>query len=503
MNLEIVNARIFGKGKDLFDISICDGIITSVYPANSMSRSNISIDVEGAWIAPAFSDAHVHITNTGVAISGIDMRSVDSYAEAKQFLEMIPQTNKVLIGHGWDDSKWERRADNNLFPSSIGPIYLSRIDAHSALASQSLQSKVLNLTNEKGWDSSLPLTQDAHGLIRDFAYQSLTQSQRRNFIVTALNEFAANGISMLGEMAGPRISSFEDALLVKQLAAKFGMDLQLWWGELFGFENASKLEAYGCGGDLFIDGSLGSRTALISDEYEDGTTGRQYITEADCVEHILKCYEYGLPTSFHVIGEKAIDIALNAFESARSQLGNRFFELSHRLEHVEMLDESKIAKMIGLRIAFSMQPQFDALWSGPSNMYEHRIGSKWKQMNPLRSILKNGGELVFSSDAPVTSINPWETIKAATRHSNPESSLSYRAAFKAHTNQRNSNTEISAGNKANFAIWDVKEWQVIKATDNRDKWSTDARSFPNDFPECLATIANGKAIFSRLSGLNV
>ena len=486
MKIEFKNAKLFSKGHDLFDIVVNEGIISSIYPANQNSNTRSAIDLQGSWIAPAFVDAHVHVTNTGVALKGLDVSGLQSYSEAQRFIGDLPKTNDILLGHGWDDSKWEKTADSDLFPEGAGPIYLSRIDAHSALVSQSLLNLVPAARNVAGWDERLPLTQDAHGIVRDFAYQNLTDAQRKSYIDSALKGFASNGISAIEEMAGPKISSFTDAEIVSESTKDFGIGLKLWWGEIFGFENARKLAAYGCGGDLFIDGSLGSKTALISSKYSDETNGRQYISEEDCVEHILKCYEFQMPTSFHVIGDASIEIALKSFEKAKSIIGGSFNHLPHRLEHVEMLDDNQLKRAVNLGLIFSMQPQFDSYWAGVDNMYHNRIGERWKEMNPFRSILKSGGELVFSSDAPVTNINPWETIRAALNMANPLNSISYRAAFKAHTNSRNSNKDIAPGNKAEFAIWQVNDWQDL-----------------NDLPECLATFSSGRAIFSNLDGLDV
>ena len=507
MNVELTNLKLFGRGKDLFDISVSNGIISSIYPSGAIKSKENAIDLEGAWLAPSFVDAHVHTTNTGVALEGLDLSSIKSYAEAKSLLTTIPKSDEIFIGHGWDDSKWDRKADTELFSANCGPIYLSRIDAHSALISPMLAKQIESLQSQLGWSEILPVTQDAHGIAREFAYNSLTEKQRKKFIKSALTTFAANGISAIEEMAGPKISSYLDAQTVTNSANDFGMELKIWWGELFGFEKAKSLGAYGCGGDLFIDGSLGSRTALISAKYDDGTSGRQYISEADCVSHILQCSENGMPTSFHVIGDQAIEIALSSFSKAREKLGSKYSALSHRLEHAEMLTDKNIQQAINLGITLSMQPQFDALWAGQDKMYEDRIGDNWFNMNPFRKILRNGGSLIFSSDSPVTSVNPWETIKAAINLSNSENAISYRAAFKAHTDARNPAKDISPGNVANFAIWEVDQWQKIESTDSRDKWSTDARSYPTDFPsidvfpKCLATVSNGQMIHSNLDGL--
>ncbi|MGW1274728.1 amidohydrolase family protein, partial [Streptomyces sp. NPDC002491] len=97
------------------------------------------VDLDGALVTPAFTDAHVHTTSTGLALTGLDLSAAPSLAAAlarvREFAASRPH-DKVLLGHGWDASRWPegrppRRAE--LDEAAGGrPLYLSRIDVHSA-----------------------------------------------------------------------------------------------------------------------------------------------------------------------------------------------------------------------------------------------------------------------------------------------------------------------------------------------------------------------------------
>jgi len=510
MIYQLVNARVFGKPKsELFDITISEHIISSIYPAGLQSEGTQRIDLEGAWVAPAFIDAHVHLTNTGVQLSGLDLSKCDSYEALQNQIKTIESTDEIVIGHGWDDSNWSRKADINVFASDSSPIYLSRIDAHSALASAALISRIPQLQATDGYDPLYPIRRDAHGVLREFAYRSLSDQKRASFIATAIDSFLANGIYQAHEMSGPRISSFRDAEQVQEIASAKNMQLDLWWGELNGHKNAKDLNAFGCGGDLFIDGSFGSKTAFVKDPYIDGGNGHQYISLDEAIGHILLGYEASLPTSFHVIGDGAIELATEAFEAARKALGNSAYsKMQNRVEHVELLSDSVSDRLVDLNIVFSMQPQFSANWAGEKGMYADRIGSNWTHMNPFRVLLNKGAKLIFGSDAPVTDINPWKTIHAAMNMHNENFSITQKSAFRAHTSGSDrSRNELEVGSVANLAVWDVQEWAKQQIDEVRNRWSTDARSFPNDFPnpasepKCLMTITKGKIAYSKLGDL--
>ena len=511
MNFQLRNARLFGRQKaDLFDVSILNEKIVSIYPAG-VEKSNLpSFDLQGAWVAPGFVDSHVHTTNTGVSIKGLDLSDCDSYEKLRERISNVPRTGSVILGHGWDDSKWDRSADIDLFSEISPPMYLSRVDAHSALASPRLiemaQDELGHITEANGFDQYRPLRSEAHGEIREFAYRQISAEDRQVFIDAAIDDFLSKGIVEIHEMAGPRISSKEDATQLGNQAARKKMNLQLWWGELNGHRNAQDLKAVGCGGDLFIDGSIGSRTALLTAPYEDGGIGNKYISVEDATQHIVTGYEYNMPTSFHAIGDAAIEIATTAFENAQAILGkSNFSKLQHRIEHAELLNLALIERLIDLKVIFSMQPQFSQLWAGNNGMYNLRIGKRWEDLNPFRHILQKGGFLIFSSDSPVTNPNPWTSIAAAMNMHMPEYSLTYRSAFRAHTWLANrSNIEFGIGSTADLSVWDVDEWYQIEIDSIRNKWSTDARSFPVDYPDptrppvCLMTIVNGEIAYSKL-----
>ncbi len=502
MEYLLVNARIIGKPKnELFDLGITDSLISSIYPAGVSRNSTKHIDVQGGWVAPAFVDAHVHTTNTGVKISGLDLTNCSDYEEMQFMLSRLENSDSVIIGHGWDDSNWNKKADSGVFAPDSPPIYVSRIDAHSALASTALLNLYPEVQTADGFDHSQPIKREAHGLIREFAYSKLSYDQRLKFQEVAFGAFLSNGICEIHEMAGPRISSFEDAKMFNQLSNELGMLKQLWWGEIFGHATAHSLNATGCGGDLFIDGSFGSKTALLNGQYTDGGRGAQYISLEEATKHIVEGYESNLPTSFHVIGDAAIDIATQAFFDARKTIGvKRFSTLQNRLEHAEFLSQENIGKLTDMNINFSMQPKFASTWAGPEQMYDSRIGVDWKKLNPFLPILKSGGRLLFGSDSPVTDLNPWTTIAAAMNMHNSEFSITQKSAFRSSTKN---NGQLAVGDTANIAVWDVKEWSETISDDGRHRWSSDARSFPTEYPnpevppKCLMTIVEGNILFDN------
>ena len=126
----------------------------------------VTLDLRGAWVAPAFVDSHVHLTSTGLALTGLDLTGVASLAEFLHRLrDAVASDAGVLLGHGWDETRWpEARPPTTAeVDACVGdrPAYLSRVDAHSALASTSLRAQVPGVAGMDGWSADGPVARAA------------------------------------------------------------------------------------------------------------------------------------------------------------------------------------------------------------------------------------------------------------------------------------------------------------------------------------------------------
>jgi len=186
----------------------------------------------------------------------------------------------------------------------------------------------------------------------------------------------------------------------------------------------------------------------------------------------------------------------------------------HRLEHVETPDADAIARLADLGITASVQPAFDAAWGGPDGMYAARLGpQRAVRMNPFGTMAAAGVLLAFGSDSPVTPLAPWEAVRAAAFHTDPDQRISARAAFAAHTRGaaraagRSDDGVLGLGAPATLAVWAAGEL-VVQAPDDRiQAWSTDPRSGTPGLPDltpgvpaprCLRTVVRGRLVHDLL-----
>ncbi|CAM5364013.1 amidohydrolase [Streptomyces avidinii] len=479
------------------------------------------VDLDGALVTPAFTDAHVHTTSAGLALTGLDLSGAASLPEALARVRAYAKSrpgDRVLLGHGWDASRWpERRAPRRreLDEAAGGrPLYLSRIDAHSAVVTTAL----LDLVPGVRGAGDEPLTRDDHHQVRRAALGALLPAQRAEAQRAALDRAASLGIGSVHECGGPDISSAEDFTALMELArAHPGPRVFGYWADR-DLDQARALGAAGAAGDLFVDGALGSHTACLHAPYADaGHTGTGYLDAHDVAGHVAACTEAGLQAGFHAIGDAAISAVIEGVRAAADKVGlARVRAARHRVEHAEMMTPAAIAAFAELGLTASVQPAFDALWGGEDGMYADRLGAeRARTLNPYAAMLKAGVPLAFGSDAPVTPLDPWGAVRAAAFHRTPAHRISVRAAFAAHTRGgwralgRDDAGILVPGAPADYAVWQTAEL-VVQAPDDRvARWSTDPRSgtpgLPDltpgaELPVCLATVVGGREVFVRPQG---
>ncbi|MFI9806750.1 amidohydrolase [Streptomyces sp. NPDC052301] len=475
------------------------------------------VDLDGALVTPAFTDAHVHTTATGLALTGLDLSGAPSLEAAlalvREFAAARPD-DRVLLGHGWDAARWPggRPPTRAELDEATGgrPLYLSRIDVHSAVVTSALLDLVPALGPVDG-----PLTADAHHTVREAALAAVTPAQRTEAQRAALAHAASLGIGSVHECGGPQISSEDDFTGLLRLAAETpGPRVVGYWAEQ-NVDKARDLGAVGAAGDLFADGALGSHTACLHEPYADaGHTGTAYLDADAVAAHVVACTETGLQAGFHAIGDAAVTAVVEGVRAAAEKLGlARIRAARHRVEHAEMLTPETVAAFAELGLIASVQPAFDALWGGEEGMYARRLGpGRARTLNPFAALLRAGVPLAFGSDSPVTPLDPWGTVRAAAFHHTPEHRVSVRAAFTAHTRGgwraigRDDAGILVPGAPADYAVWRTDEL-VVQAPDDRvARWSTDPRSgtpgLPDltpgrDLPVCLRTVVGGRTMFVR------
>ena len=166
---------------------------------------------------------------------------------------------------------------------------------------------------------------------------------------------------------------------------------------------------------FFMDGVLDSHTALMSEDYEDraGWRGEARFDAPLFAQLCTLADARGLQIAVHSIGDGATQAVLDAYAAAQRANGPR--DSRHRIEHLEVVREADFERIKELGVIASMQPPHPPGQCGlPLEPTISRIGRKnWPRAYAWRRMLNSGIPLILSSDWPVSSVNPWQSIHSA------------------------------------------------------------------------------------------
>jgi predicted amidohydrolase YtcJ len=482
------------------------------------------VELDGRLVTPAFVDAHVHLSQTGIVGASVDFSAAGSLTEALDALAAHARTSvlPVVLGLNWDETRWpeQRRFTREEVDRAVdGRVtHLARVDGHSAVVSSAFLDRMPQLLGADGYHPDGWLTRQANILARDEVFALLPNSAQEEAIARALESAARSGIGMVHENGAPGDSPAEDFARIRTVRAKSPLpEVVGYWGRLDGADEARQLGCIGAAGDLCMDGAVGSRTAAMRTPYDDDpdTSGHLYVTADEVARHVAACTDAGLQAGFHVIGDRATDELVEGFRRAADKVGvPAMVQARHRLEHLEMVAPEQMAVLAELGVTASVQPRFDALWGGTDSLYARRLGvRRAMSMNPLASLARSGVMLAFGSDTPVTPFDPWGAVRAAAWHHNEQERITARAAFNAHTRggwraaRRDEGGVVAPGAPATIAVWDVPGELLVQTPDERvAAWSTDPRAgvphLPdlhpdNALPTCVLTMVGGEVAFEE------
>jgi predicted amidohydrolase YtcJ len=510
-----IGGRVYAPDHPSATAVVTDGRSISFVGSDDAARQaapgQAELDLGGRLITPAFVDAHVHVIQAGLVMAGLGLQDVTSRDDVVQRVAAYARHHPnvgVIVGHGWDERAWPEplpptRSQLDRAAGGVA-VYLARVDVHSAVVSSTLLDQLPGVTKAIGYRADGLLSREAHHLCRGSLDRLFTDQERRSAARVALRTAAAQGVGTVHDLGGPHLGPIDDLTRVRDVADEIGIGVVTYWGELATeptIEWAQRAGIAGLAGDLCIDGAIGSRTASLCEPYADADTcGARYLSEQQIADHVIACTQAGLQAGFHCIGDDAVAAAVSGLRRASATLGvPRVRTARHRLEHVEMISEADIATLAELGVVASMQPAFDAAWGKHGELYEQRLGAgRAREMNRFGTLQRSGVPLAFGTDAPVTPLAGWGTVRAAVRHWQPPERLTVASAFDAATRGghwaafTDDAGEIRPGALANLAVWDVEDGVLAGPAPL-------PRLDDGPLPTCAATISAGQLIYQSES----
>jgi hypothetical protein len=165
---------------------------------------------------------------------------------------------------------------------------------------------------------------------------------------------------------------------------------------------------------IFIDGVLESLTALMIDDYPGfpGNKGAPLFTAEEFNAVAARADAHNLQISVHAIGDGGVRRTLDGYEAARTRNGKR--DSRHRIEHIELIDPADVPRLKTLGVCASLQPIVGLGVPGnPQEPTHSRIAGKEDFAYAWQTLRDTGAAIAFSSDWPVSPLNPFLGMQAA------------------------------------------------------------------------------------------
>ncbi len=445
--LSLINARIFTMDAGSAEASgliIEDGRISRTLTGTSGKEPPAQgsfLDLGGRIILPGLIDSHLHLRKYAETLDKIN-------CETQTKIECLDRVRKAaistapgewILGHGWNHNSWQDGygSAEELDQAAPGhPVYLTGKSLHVSWAN----TKAMSLA---GIDEK---TQDPPGgvLQRDvdrnptgILFEEAVKLIEEIIPVPSVEKVATSILKAqesLWKMGITGVHDFDRELCIQalQLLNQDGLlHLRVQKSIPSEFLDQAIKLGYktGAGNDWlwfggvkeFMDGALGPKTAAMIAPYQgSGEMGILLNSEAAIIDLGRKSADHGLSLSIHAIGDQANRTLLNALEDIRSyEKETGLAPLPHRIEHVQLIDPIDLPRLADLDIIASMQPIHA---TSDMEMADAYWGERTAFAYAQRAQFDQGALVIFGSDAPVESPNPWLGIHAAVTRQRIDSS---------------------------------------------------------------------------------
>ena len=400
------------------------------------------IDLDGATVIPGLVDSHCHLYGLGKSLAQIDLMGTES---PREILEIVKTgaakfaADSWIEGRGWDQNDWavqeypHRALLDEIIPDR--PVFLRRVDGHAAWANSEALRRA-NITRDTPDPEGGEIMRDEQGAPTgilvdnavDLVFEIMPEvgpEETRRSIKLAIEHCVAHGLTGVHE-AGVK---WELAQVYRDMAAAGELDLRVYAmyednpatlekafaeGPVFTREGMLTIRAI----KLYADGALGSRGALLLEDYADrsGHKGLPVTPEEHMREIMDKGGRAGFQICTHAIGDGANRLVLDLCEEV---LGNLELEDARwRVEHAQILDPEDIPRFGRLGVIAAMQPVHctsDMDWAD-ERLGEDRLAGCYA----WRSLLDSGAHLCYGTDFPVEKVDPLAGLYSAITRTHPD-----------------------------------------------------------------------------------
>lgn len=391
------------------------------------------LDMGGKTLMPGMIDGHGHVMGMGQQLLQVDLSATRSLDEALAKIRSYAASNpnKWIVGGGWNQERWGlgRFPTAAELDQAVGdrPAWFERVDGHAGWAnSRAIEAAGVTAAakDPNGGRIERGAGGRPAGVFVDAAMALVTKAipaaaprQRNAAFLAAQDKLLSFGITATADMG----TTLDDWLTYRQMGDNGLLKVRIM-SYASGVETALQVGGSGptpwlygdrlrMGGiKLYADGALGSRGAWLKADYADapGQKGLGFLADDQLLNMMIRGSMDNFQIAVHAIGDRANQQALDAIEILSETYKN---DRRWRIEHAQIVDPKDLPRFGRFGTIASMQPVHQ---TSDRVMAEARLGPERMQgAYAWRAMLQNGSKLVFGSDYPVESPDPWAGWAAA------------------------------------------------------------------------------------------
>lgn len=406
------------------------------------------IDAGGRVVLPGFTDCHIHFLEGSLSLNEPDLNSAHTLSDLKQRLQQYAEAHSGsgwVFGQGWTYDAFgaaglpDKAPLDEVFPAR--PVYLESFDGHTAwvnskaLAAAKITANTSDpprgniVRDPRTGEPTGALTEDARHLVKSLVPMPTPDEKvaalKQGFALA--NQYGLVRVHAAGEPPDT-FGDFYDLDLFDRLRREGQLTLRLYVSkhiappeltraDISALEEARRRyhdEWISVGAaKFFLDGVIESRTAAMLAPYADspGLRGATIWDPPKYNDAVLQLHRYGFQILTHAIGDRAVRLALDAYEQAQHATGRT--DARNRIEHIETLSPEDVPRFAQLGVVASMQP-LHAYPDEDTGVWIRHVGPERQNLAfAWHTLAAAGARLAFGSDWEVVTLNPWPGVQCA------------------------------------------------------------------------------------------
>jgi len=396
-DLILFNGKVVTVDKDGSEaeaVAVKDGKIIKIGKSSEVMQltreGTVKIDLKGKLLLPGFIDTHEHCIRKGLQMDWVNcrtppMKSLEDVVKALREKAMSKPKGEWVVGSWFDESQWGDKRFPNKYDldraSTDHPIYLGRAGGHNSVAN-SLALEMAGISKDTPQPPGGNIERDENGEPTGRLDEIAAMDMVRGIIPTPSSDeetellaenwpileqmYLSWGLTSIHEahIKAPQALAYQKLNREDQLKIRIGLMLDgmtpykgyatsdlARQGIRTPFKWSDRLRVVGV--KVGTDGAMGSLTAALHEDYSNdpGNKGIIRCTRDELVDEVIRCHVAGLQVCIHAIGDRAIDMSLEAIEEALKV--KPWHDHRHRIEHAGYVLPRQLKKIKELRVNIS------------------------------------------------------------------------------------------------------------------------------------------------------